>query len=83
METRELNNYIPGYEKWLEKTSLKETDNTDFIRDELLERKEQEKMARKIIDLSNTNMTLEEVYQLENYVWKGNFLISQEMIEGE
>lgn len=40
-------------------------------------------MNRKIIDLNKTNLTLGEVEQLENYVWKGSKLIPVELLEGE
>ena len=46
--------------------------------EEMIER--EDKMERKIIDLSTTKMTREEVYQLENYVWKDNLLIPQEIV---
>lgn len=80
IETEDLTSYIPGYEKWLEEAS-EEIDNIDFIRDELLERKEQEKMERKVIDLNTANMTINDVMQLENYVWKNNKLIPCELLE--
>lgn len=81
IDTKDLTSYIPGYEEWYEsQKSIEEYDNSDFIRDELFERKEQEKMERKIIDLSITNMTGHEILQLKNYVWKGILLIPQELI---
>lgn len=40
-------------------------------------------MERKIINLSNTNLTFAEIEQLENYVWKNDKLIPVEMIDGE
>ena len=40
-------------------------------------------MKRKIIDLSNTNLTFVEIEKLENYVWKNDKLIPVEMIDGE
>ncbi len=54
----------------------------DVMHDEMMIEKEQ-KMKREIIDLSTTNMTLEESMQLENYIWEGNYLIPVELLEGE
>lgn len=47
-----------------------------------IERREDE-MERKIIDLNNTIMTLEEVFNLENYIWKNDKLIPEELINNE
>ena len=51
--------------------------STDF------EKKGEEEMKREIIYLNETNMTFEDIDNLEDYVWKNNQLIPAEMIEGE
>lgn len=38
---------------------------------------------RTIINLKLAKMTFDEVMNLKDYVWKGNLLIPNEMIEGE
>lgn len=40
-------------------------------------------MERKIIDLNTTKMTLDEIMNLENYIWKNDKLIPVEILEGE
>lgn len=40
-------------------------------------------MERKIINLNNTNMSFDEIMNLENYVWKNDKLIPIELIDGE
>lgn len=40
-------------------------------------------VKREIIDLRKTELTLEEINRLSDYVWKGILLIPAEMIEGE
>ena len=45
--------------------------------------KGEEEMTREIINLDETNMTFEDIDNLENYIWKNNQLIPAEMIEGE
>lgn len=82
IDTTDLISYYPGYDDYCEPKEIEDNswDLADIYHDEMMIRKELEKMERKIIDLSITNMTLEESLQLENYVWKGNLLIPQEMI---
>ena len=84
IDTEDLSSYIPGYDDYCEpKNYEEEYDNSDELHDEFMIRKEQQKMERKVIDLSISNMTLDEIMQLENYVWKQDKLIPVEMIEGE
>lgn len=40
-------------------------------------------MERKVIDLKTTNMTFDEIMNLENYIWKNDKLIPVEILEGE
>lgn len=40
-------------------------------------------MGRKVIDLKTTNMTFDEIMNLNDYVWKNDKLIPIEIIEGE
>lgn len=81
----DLTNYYPSYDFYCEsqKPIKEEYDNSDEYYDEMMVRKEYEKMERKVIDLNNSNKTLNEIMQLENYVWKQDKLIPAEMIEGE
>ncbi len=79
-------NYEFDYEEYLlrERERIKEQELYDaYMADVLYEKQmieREDKMERKIIDLSTTKMTREEVYQLENYVWKDNLLIPQEIV---
>lgn len=76
-------NYEYDYEEYflremkrIEEQELYDSYMADVLyEEEMIER--EEKMERKIIDLSTTNMTGHEVLQLENYIWKGNLLIQQ------
>lgn len=84
IDTEDLSSYIPGYDDYCEpKICEEEYDNSDELHDEFMIRKEQQKMERKVIDLNISNMSLDEIMQLENYVWKHDKLIPVEMIEGE
>lgn len=35
---------------------------------------------REIIDLRDTNMTIDEIFELQNYVWKDNQLVPVELL---
>ena len=84
IDTTDLTSYYPGYDEYCEPKEIKEDyDYSDEYHDEIILRKELEKMERKVINLNETNMTLDEIMQLENYVWKQDKLIPLEIIEGE
>lgn len=84
IDTEDLTSYYPGYDEYLESKHYSEIyDNIDDLHDEIMVRKEIEKMERNIIELSNTSMAFDEILKLENYVWKQDKLIPAEMIEGE
>ena len=40
-------------------------------------------MEREIIDVNDTNMTLEDAYNLDDYVWEGDKLVPIEILECE
>ncbi len=44
---------------------------------------EEDFIMRKIIDLRDTNMTIDEIFELQNYVWKDDQLVPVELLEGE
>lgn len=85
IDTRDLTSYYQGYDDYCEPKELEDNswDLADIYYDEMKIREEIEKMERKVIDLSTTGMTFDEVIQLENYVWKDKYLIPQEQLEGE
>ncbi len=86
-DTEDLPSYISGYEQYLdeiEKANNYEEpyDYADEYYEEFILRKELENM-RKIINPKNMNLTFEDLFYLEDYIWKGDKLIPAEMIEGE
>lgn len=84
IDTTDLTSYISGYDDYCEpKETIEKYENPDLYHDDILLRREYEKMQRNIIDLNNTNMTFSEIMKLEDYVWKNNKLIPAEMLEGE
>lgn len=83
IDTRDLTSYYPGYDEYCEpKCELEDNswDLADIYYEEMVLRKELEKMERKIIDLSNTNMDFDEIMHLENYIWKQDKLIPIELL---
>lgn len=86
METEDLSNYIPGYDEYCDPKEGTEDNSwelADIYYEEMMIRKELEKMERKVIDLNTTNMTFDEAMNLKDYVWKNDKLIPVEIIEGE
>lgn len=89
IDTRDLTSYYPGYDEYCERQEKLddkcdyESILADIYHDEMKLREEKEKMGRNIIDLTNTNMTFDEIMNLKNYVWKGSKLIPVELLEGE
>ena len=86
IDTTDLTSYYPGYDEYCEPKEEKEDnswDLADIYYEEMMIRKEIEKMERKVIDLNTTNMTFEEVMNLKDYVWENDRLIPAETIEGE
>lgn len=81
IDTTDLTSYYSGYDDYCEPKEEKEYDDRDNYEDYVLEK--EKIMDRNIIDLSNTNLTLEEVIQLEDYVWKADKLIPIELLDGE
>lgn len=80
IDTTDLTSYYPGYDNYCEpKEPIEECDNFDDY-EEMKIREELEKMERKIIDLNATEMTFDEIFQLENYIWKQDKLIPIEML---
>ena len=66
IDTTDLTSYIPGYDDYCEpKQEIEYYDDSDVVHDEMMIRREIEKMNRKAIDLNNTNMTFEEVLNLD------------------
>ena len=80
IDTTDLPSYYPGYDEYCEPKIEEPIDDRDFYEDYVIEM-ENKKMERKIIDLKTTNLTREEVYKLESYVWKQDKLIPVEMLE--
>ena len=84
-DTQDLPSYIPGYDEYCEPQKEKE-DNSFDLADEYYEefvlRKEIENM-RKIVDPKEMELTFEDLFYLEDYVWKGDKLIPAEMLEGK
>lgn len=89
LDTVDLTSYYPGYDDYCENDDIVHDEYeydlylADVYHDEMMIRKEQQKMERKVIDLNNTNMTLDEIMKLADYVWKEDKLISTEQLEGE
>lgn len=84
INTEDLTSYYPGYDEYCEPKEEKEDnswDLADIYYEEMMIRKEIEKMERKVIDLKTTNMTFNEIMNLKDYVWKNDKLIPVE--EGE
>lgn len=84
IDTTDLTSYYPGYDEYCnpkEETEDISLDLADMYHDEMMLRKEIEKMERKVIDLKTTNMTFDEIMNLKDYVWKNDKLIPAE--EGE
>ena len=78
INTEDLTSYYPGYDEYCEPKEEKEDnswDLADIYYEEMMIRKEIEKMERKVIDLKTTNMTFDEIMNLKNYVWKNDKLI--------
>ena len=83
IDTEDLTSYYPGYDEYCEPKEKKEDNSwelADIYYEEMMIRKEIEKMERKVIDLNATNMTFDEVMNLKDYVWKDDKLIP---VEGE
>ena len=77
IDTTDLTSYYTGYDEYCNPKEESEDislDLADMYHDEMMLRKEIEKMERKVIDLKTTNMTFD-------YVWKNDKLIPVE--EGE
>ena len=84
IDTEDLSSYIPGYDEYCQpKEEVEEYDYSDDYYELMIIEKEERNSMRKIIDLSASDITLDEVMQLEDYVWKQDKLIPAEMIEGE
>lgn len=84
IDTTDLTSYYPGYDEYCNPKEESEDislDLADMYHDEMMLRKEIEKMERKVIDLKTTNMTFDEIMDLKDYVWKSDKLIPVE--EGE
>ena len=84
IDTTDLTSYYPGYDEYCnskEETEDISLDLADMYHDEMMLRKQIEKMERKVIDLKTTNMTFDEIMNLKDYVWKNDKLIPIE--EGE
>nr|DAW91334.1 MAG TPA: hypothetical protein [Bacteriophage sp.] len=86
IDTTDLTSYIPGYDEYMEEIEKSNNyeepyDYADEYHEEMMIRKEIEKMERKVIDLKMTNMTFDEIMKLKDYVWKNDKLIPVE--EGE
>lgn len=84
IDTTDLTSYYPGYDEYCNPKEESEDislDLADMYHDEMMLRKEIEKMERKVIDLKTTNMTFDEIMDLKDYVWKNDKLIPIE--EGE
>lgn len=82
IDTRDLTSYYPGYDRYCEPTEEQPIDDRDFYEDYILE-KERLKMKRQIIDLNTTSMTIDEIFELQDYIFKNYQLIPVEILEGE
>lgn len=89
IDTTDLTSYYPGYDEYCERQGKAndncdhEWDLADIYYDEMMLEKEKDKMERKIIDLTNTNTTFDEIMKLKDYVWKDSKLIPIEQLEGK
>lgn len=85
IDTQDLPSYIPGYDEYCEPKREIE-DNSLDLADEYYEesvlRKEIENM-RKIVNPKEMELTFEDLFYLEDYIWKGDKLIPAEMLEGK
>lgn len=81
MDTKDLTSYYSGYDEYCkEEIEVEDYDFSDEYHEEMMIRKEFEKMERKVIDLKTTNMTFDEIMNLKDYIWKNDKLIP---VEGE
>lgn len=84
IDTTDLTSYYPGYDEYCEpKEEIEDNswDLADIYYEEMMIRKEIEKMERKVIDLSTIIMEIKQIFQLENYIWKDKYLIPEEMYD--
>lgn len=84
IDTEDLTSYYPGYDEYCEPKEEKEDNSwelADIYYEEMMIRKEIEKMERKVIDLSTIIMEIKQIFQLENYIWKDKYLIPEEMYD--
>lgn len=82
IDTTDLPSYIPGYDDYCERKEFEPEHEEDIYEDIVLE-KEMEKMEREVINVNDTNMTLEDAYNLDDYVWEGDKLVPIEILECE
>ena len=82
IDTTDLPGYIPGYDDYCERKEFEPEHEEDIYEDIVLE-KEMEKMEREVINVNDTNMTLEDAYNLDDYVWEGDKLVPIEILECE
>lgn len=80
IDTEDLTSYYPGYDEYLEIKEESPEDDRDFSEDFILKERDSI-MQREIINLKITPITLEEANKLQNYIWKKELLIPQEMLE--
>lgn len=80
IDTEDLTSYYPGYDEYLEIKEESPEDDRDFSEDFILKERDSI-MQREIINLKITPITLEEANKLQNYIWKSELLIPQEMLE--
>ena len=80
IDTEDLTSYYPGYDEYLETKEESPEDDRDFSEDFILKERDSF-MQREIINLKITPITLEEANKLQNYIWKNELLIPQEMLE--
>lgn len=55
----------------------------DIVHDEFMIRGRLKIVHREIIDLKETELMLFEIDNLKDYVWKGDYLIPIEILEGD
>lgn len=80
VDTTDLTSYIPGYDDWCEPREEMTMIECDLYEERVIER-ELMNMKRKVIDMNKSELTVNEIFQLENYIWKGNYLIPEELLE--
>lgn len=89
IETTDLTSYYPGYDEYCKGQEKPNRDCdyesilVDMYHDEMMLRKEIEKMEREIIDLETENILFDDSLAFTDYVWKGSKLIPIELLEGE